>query len=361
MTRPYNIPTVKEIKERIAERGSLFEVVSLFAGGGGSSTGYRMAGGKVLAINEFVPEARNSYASNWPETFIFPQDVRELTGAMILEKISKAPGELDILDGSPPCSAFSTLGSREKGWNKVKKYSDVKQGSVETLFFEYVRILSELQPKVFVAENVAALAIGKSKGYLNEFFRAFERAGYVTRAKVLDARYLGVPQSRRRLIFVGVRKDLWRSEFEGKTHPAPFGYTVPLLEALSSVKNTRSDMAEADCSRYAIFQELIKLAPGGQSEKYFSLVKANPRTYSPCLTATAGNIGAASVCHWDNRKFTIPELRRITSIPDDYILTGTYQQQAERLGRMVPPFMMRAVAENIYKNILTRLSDGNTE
>ena len=86
--------------------------------------------------------------------------------------------------------------------------------------------------------------------------------------------------------------------------------------------------------------------------KYFSLIKADPRKYAPCMTATAGNLGAASICHWDNRKFTIPEIKRLTSIPDDYKLTGTYQQRAERLGRMVPPFMMKAVAENIYKNIL---------
>lgn len=348
----YKVPTVREIKENLEKNGPRFEVVSLFAGGGGSSTGYRMAGGKVLAINEFVPEARNSYAANWPETFIFPQDVRELTGEAILQKIGKKPGELDILDGSPPCSAFSTIGSREKGWGKTKKYSDTKQNSVETLFYEYVRILSELQPKVFVAENVAALAIGKSKGFFNEFFKEFEKAGYIPRAKVLDAKFLGVPQSRNRLIFVGVRKDLWRDSFNGKTHPAPFKYTVSLNEALKGVKNTEADLKEVNIERFSIYKELIKLSPGEQSDKYFSLIKADPRKYAPCITATAGNLGAASICHWDNRKFTIPEIKRLTSIPDDYKLTGTYQQRAERLGRMVPPFMMKAVAENIYKNIL---------
>lgn len=360
MTKAYVIPTVREIKASLAKNGPRFEVVSLFAGGGGSSTGYRMAGGKALAVNEFVPAARESYAANWPDTIIFPDDVRQLTGAAILERIGKHPGELDILDGSPPCSAFSTLGSRDKGWGKVKKYSDTKQESVETLFFEFVRILSEIRPRVFVAENVAALAQGSARGFLNEFFRAFEAAGYVVRAKVLDAKYLGVPQSRRRLIFVGVRKDLWRDSFEGKTHPAPFAYTVPLRAALVGVRNTQEDLAEADCSRYAIHRELVGLTVGGQSEKYFSLVKADPRTYSPCLTATAGNIGAASVCHWENRKFTIPELKRIASVPDDYALTGTYQQRAERLGRMVPPLMMRAVADTIYENILKELKNGST-
>ena len=135
----------------------LFKVISLFAGGGGSSTGYRLAGGKVLAINEFVPAAQESYAKNYPDTYIFKQDIRELTGDIILEQLGLKKGELDILDGSPPCSSFSTAGLRQKGWGRVKKYSDLEQRT-DDLFFEFARILKELQPKVFVAENVKGLS-----------------------------------------------------------------------------------------------------------------------------------------------------------------------------------------------------------
>ena len=357
----YKVPTVREIKENLEKNGARFEVVSLFAGGGGSSTGYRMAGGRVLAINEFVPEARNSYAANWPETFIFPQDVRELTGAAILQKIGKKPGELDILDGSPPCSAFSTIGSREKGWGKTKKYSDTKQHGVETLFFEYVRIIKETTPKVFIAENVAALAVGSAKGYLNEFFRAFREAGYIVRAKILDAKWLGVPQSRTRLIFVGVREDLWRNSFEGKTHPKPFKHYVTLGEALCGVINGPDDYAFAEIGKSTkVYKELAKLRPGEQSKKYFQLIKSDPRKYAPCITATSAQGSGAGAQHWDNRAFTIPELKRIMSVPDDYILTGKLTQRGERLGRMVPPLMMKAVAENIDKNILRVINNGRS-
>jgi len=122
----YIIPSVAEIKAAASLNKPKFEAVSLFAGGGGSSTGYRMAGGKVLAINEFIPEAINTYRANWPDTIILPGDVRKLTAEHILAEIGKAKGELDLLDGSPPCSAFSTAGAREKGWGKTKKYSDNK-------------------------------------------------------------------------------------------------------------------------------------------------------------------------------------------------------------------------------------------
>ena len=101
----YDMNYVREQSDK-----NLFNVVSLFAGGGGSSTGYRLAGAKVLAINEFVESARNTYASNYPDTHIFPQDVRELKGEDILNKLGLKRGELDLLDGSPPCASFSTIG-----------------------------------------------------------------------------------------------------------------------------------------------------------------------------------------------------------------------------------------------------------
>lgn len=351
----YKVPTVCEIKSLLKEKGSLFNVVSLFAGGGGSSCGYRMARGKVLAVNEFVPEARKTYHLNWPDTYIFSQDVRELSGKDILSKINIKEGELDILDGSPPCSAFSSSGKKDKLWGKTKKYSDVSQNGVENLFFEYARILNEIKPKCFVAENVAGLARGVSYGFLNEFFNEFQKNGYVVKAKLLNAKWLGVPQSRERLIFVGVRKDLWKSEFEDKTHPKPFDYVVPLRDAFRDLKNTNNELKSVDISRYSIYKKLVSLKPGDSHTKHFNLKKTSPNLPSPTITATSGCLGAAAPRHWENRAFTISELKRITSIPDDYIFTGTYQQQAERMGRMVPPLMMKAIAENIYINILSKL------
>ena len=87
-----------------------FKVISTFAGGGGSSTGYRLAGGKILCINEFVEEARNTYKENYPTTPILPDDIKELTGKDLMDAAGVSVGELDILDGSPPCSAFSVPG-----------------------------------------------------------------------------------------------------------------------------------------------------------------------------------------------------------------------------------------------------------
>ena len=95
--KPYTMSDVYK-----GENKGLFSVISTFAGGGGSSTGYRLAGGKILAINEFVAEARATYSANYPHTPIIPDDIKKLSGADILAVAGVAVGELDLLDGSPP-------------------------------------------------------------------------------------------------------------------------------------------------------------------------------------------------------------------------------------------------------------------
>ena len=343
----YIVPSVAEIKAAAAKSKPKFEAISLFAGGGGSSTGYRMAGGKVLAINEFIPEAINTYKANWPDTIILPGDVRKLTSEHILEQIGKSKGELDLMDGSPPCSAFSTAGARDKGWGKTKKYSDSEQKNVEDLFFEYIRILRGLMPKVFVAENVAGLAKGVAKGYLNEILRELRMSNYQVSCKILDAKWLGVPQSRTRTIFVGIRQDIWKQEYKNRLHPVPKNNIVTLEKAFIGLGFSDLDREETDIKKYSIYKLLKDMPMGSQHPLRFSLSKAHPKNYSQCITATNSITGAAAACHWDNRAYTVSEVKRIMSVPDDYILTGKYQQQVERLGRMVAPLMMKAVADNL--------------
>lgn len=113
--------------------------------------------------------------------------------------------------------------------------------------------------------------------------------------------------------------------------------------------------AEADISRYAIGAEWDKLKPGEQSEKYFQLTKPDVALPCPTVTQLGGNSTVASVTHpTEKRKFSIVELRRICAFPDDFILTGTYSQQWERLGRAVPPVMMMYIAKTIQTEVLDK-------
>lgn len=348
---PYRVPSMKEIA---AMEWNGFNVVSTFAGCGGSSTGYRMAGFRVLLANEFIPAARETYLANArPGTIVDGRDIREITAQDILDQIGLRPGELDVFDGSPPCASFSTAGKREKAWGQVKKYSDAEQ-RVDDLFFEFARLVDGIRPKVFVAENVSGLVKGTAKGYFLEILAALKACGYRVSARLLDAQWLGVPQARQRLIFVGVRDDLGLAP----VFPKPLPYRYSIRDALPWIG--RSDdldkpevEAEADISRYAVGDEWGKLKPGEQSDKYFQLVRPDLDEPCPTITASGGHTSLASVTHpIEKRKFSIAELRRICGFPDDFVLTGTYAQQWERLGRAVPPVMMSHIAATVRDQIL---------
>jgi DNA (cytosine-5)-methyltransferase 1 len=354
---PYHVPTLAEIAE-IPWNG--YTVVSTFAGGGGSSLGYRMAGYRVLLASEFVEAAQEVYRLNAaPYTFVDGRDIRTVAPASILEQIGLKAGELDVLDGSPPCASFSTAGKRHKAWGQVKAYSDTEQ-RVDDLFFEYARLVEGIQPKVFVAENVSGLVKGTAKGYFLEILRRLRSCGYRVECKLLDAQWLGVPQARQRLIFIGVREDLRLAP----AFPKPLHYRYSVHEAIPWLLENQPPASEDDedaiergmsIERFAIGDAFDNTEVGGSSDRYFNLRRPDPDEPSPTITAAGGNASAASVVHpTQKRKFSIGELKRICSFPDDYRLTGSYSQQWERLGRAVPPLMMRSIAETVAREILDR-------
>ncbi len=338
----YRVPLLSEI-EAIKPNG--LDLVSTFSGCGGSCLGFRMAGYTTLWANEFIEAARDTYRANHPGVEVCGDDIRKVTPDAILKAVKKMPGQIDVLEGSPPCASFSMAGKRNKKWGDVNAYSDSEQ-QTDDLFFEFVRLLEGLQPKVFVAENVTGLIRGKAKGYFKQIYRAMRDAGYRLDAKVLDASWLGVPQARYRVIFMGVRNDLERDP----VFPKPYEYRYSIAEVLPA---DPGDTTDADMIRHRTGEEWKKLRPGQTSKKYFQLVRSNPDLPAQTITALAGYPGAASVTHpYECRKFTVPELKRLCSFPDDFEFTGNYKQQVERLGRSVPPLMMRAVAETIRDKVL---------
>lgn len=357
---PFSIPSMKEINN-LEKNG--FKVISTFSGGGGSCLGYKMAGYDVIWANEFIPEAQKTYRANFSDTILDKRDIREIDPEDILKATGLKKGELDIFDGSPPCSAFSVAGRREKGWGEVKAYSDTKQ-RVDDLFFEYIRILEGLQPKVFIAENVPGLTKGKAKGYFKLILKALKEAGYRVKVKKLIASRLGCPQKRERLIFVGVRKDLGLEP----VFPEPFSYEYTIRDAFQNLPGSNRKSAEwvfDNIKNYKIYQMITQLpinpkkAIGADEitgNSWFSLVRPSYDLPCPTITATTGCLSAASVVHpYEDRKFTIEELKRLTTIPDDFILTGGYKEQAERLGRMVPSIMMKNIAKTIEEEILCKI------
>jgi len=232
----YSVPSMSEITKVKGTNG--FKVVSTFSGCGGVCLGLEMAGYEVLWANEFIEAARDTYKENHPGVILTGEDIRTIKGKDILEAIGLERGELDLLEGSPPCASFSTAGSLDKGWGRVKTYSDSAQRS-DDLFFEYSRIIEELYPKVFIAENVSGLVKGKAIGYFKEILRDLKSKGYTVEARLLDASYLGVPQARQRLIFVGVRNDLVEKFGVKPVFPKPVNARYVLRDVTGDVTPLR--------------------------------------------------------------------------------------------------------------------------
>lgn len=355
----YKVPSMAEIA-RIPFNGH--NVVSTFSGGGGSCLGYRMAGFRVLWANEFVEEAQRTYRANHPGTILDVRDIRDVKPEEILSETGLKRGELDLFDGSPPCCAFSTAGKREKGWNQERVYSDGKSQQIENLFYEYIRILDGLQPKCFIAENVSGLVKGTAVGYFKEFLGKMKACGYCVRAQLLNAKWLGVPQSRERLIFCGVREDLGIDP----VFPKPLRYCYSIADALDGVEVDEAErkMLLETAAKYAwgkIAAQMPKnpkRTVSGEEVRghgYFNLVRDPYNGPVGTLCQSHGGLSVCGTIHpLEDRKFTINELRRLTSIPDDFILTGDYSQQYERLARMVPPIMMKHIAETLKTEVLDK-------
>ena len=366
-----------------ASNQNKFNVISTFAGGGGSSTGYRLAGGKILCINEFVEEAQNTYRENYPDTPILPGDIKELSGKDFLDIANIGVGELDILDGSPPCSAFSVAGklshSRDgkhsDGWGQTKNYSDGKMvENIEDLFFEFLRVADDIKPKVIIAENVKGLTIGEAKEYFNKIQNTFEDIGYDVVAKVLDSRYFGISQTRTRVFFIGVRNDITEKAglnfmTIGNVFPQELPDVVPLKDALIDLEYDEEEVKYLTdkFSKTAYWRDTgskmeidppkvltgMDYHPKGH---HFNLKRVSQYQPAPTLTAMGSNDTTAGAFHWaEPRKLTLGELKRIQSLPDDFKLTGKWNQKSERIGRMVPPLMMKVIADSVYNKILKEI------
>ena len=307
-----------------------------------------LAGFRTLLANDVDAHACRMYAKNLHSP-IDSRDIRTLTTDMLLARIGLRSGALDVFEGSPPCTAFSTAGHRANGWGQFTNHAGTVQANVEDLFFDWLRLLEGLRPRAFVAENVTGLVKGVAKGYFKMILRQMKQSGYRTEARILDAQWLGVPQCRGRVIFIGIREDL--NAAPRFPTPLPYHYSVrDALPWLTSVRCTAFNRAAV---------ELVDARPTAitriDGASYFVQDGAYPSKWSsaslPSPAIMAGRV--TNVRHDpDRRKFTIDELKRLCSFPIDYDLTGAYSKQWARLGNSVPPLMAAAIGAAVRDVLL---------
>ncbi len=317
-------------------------VISTFAGCGGSSLGYQMAGFHELLAVEWNQNAVDTFRLNFPDVPVYHGDIGKLTGAECMRLAGIEKGALDVLDGSPPCQGFSTAGKR--------KFDDPRN----SLFKEYARLLSELQPRVFVMENVTGMVKGCMKQAYLAIIKTLRECGYKAKGEVLNAMYFNVPQSRERVIIIGVREDLGIEP----SHPKPQGKPMTVRRALDGCVEDETNRKLPDfLLRYA------KVHPGGWNtdDDIYKKVKGNGAGAMStkwclwdriCGTLPKSEISSTGIIHPDKERYlSLSEMKRIASFPDDFKFTDR-KHGVERIGNSVPPNLMRAIAEHIKSNIL---------
>lgn len=325
--------------EKVNKNG--LKVFSCFSCGGGSSMGYKLTGYDVIGNVEIDPRVMKVYKQNNHPKYPFLMDVRQFL-KIPNEQLPEELFELDILDGSPPCSVFSTAGEREKGWNKEKVFREgqAKQ-KLDDLFFYFIDIARKLQPRVVIAENVSGLLKGNAKGYVNEIFHAFDMAGYKTQLFLLNAAYMGVPQKRERCFFIAQRKDqnFPKLILSFKEPTILFG-EVRTPDGISPEDGIYKDLlmhrSESDKSIADISKRVRRKETG--------FGNAIMHDDEPAYTLVSGG-NAYRMC--DGKRLSDGDIIAIQTFPQDYVFTPETAKYI--CGMSVPPVMMAQVADAVRK------------
>lgn len=309
-------------------------VISTFCGTGGSSLGYKWAGFKELLAIDFDPHAVECFRLNFPEVPVWKRSVIEVTGKEILDFCGLKKGELDVFDGSPPCQGFSTAGKREV------------RDQRNNLFIHYWRLVDELQPKAFVMENVTGMVKGTMKGRFIEIIKTLKGGNYTVKCKQMNSKYYGVAQSRDRIIFIGIRKDL---KIEPK-FPTPSSRVLTFKEALKDLSNPGMTPDIIPTGK----QYIHRLKQGESISKYhpkghfFGCMRTKLNAPITTLLKTSSNQKYHPL---EDRCLGINELKLLCSFPEDWKLGSNYSDAVARLGNAVMPKFMQAIAENLKNDL----------
>lgn len=315
-------------------------VISLFAGCGGSSLGYHLAGYKELLAVDFDDNAVKTFELNFKDVPIWKADITQLSGEKILDFCEIQKGDLDVLDGSPPCQGFSTAGKR------------CVMDDRNDLVNHYIRLVDEIRPKVFVMENVSGMVKGKMKGLFIGYIRAMKDLGYCVECRMLNAKWFSVPQSRQRIICIGVRNDLKTNPVFPKAHE----WVITVREAIKGVVNKTFIPTSEYVSR-----EMLRVPQGksAASIRKDRMHFGNERLHydRPSSTLRKSMRPGMNACYHpiEQRNMTIEEIKRLQSFPDDFKFVGKPVEQWARIGNSVPPLMAKAIAETIRDEILQQL------
>jgi DNA (cytosine-5)-methyltransferase 1 len=328
-----------------------FTVMSTFSCGGGSSLGYKLAGCDVIAANDIDPQMAWHYKENLHPKHFFQCPISDLLTADLPDELY----HLDCLDGSPPCSTYSTAGQREKAWGKLKHFREGQAKQVlSDLFFDYLNLVDRLRPKVAIAENVSGLLKGNAKGYVKLIADRFKAIGYRVQVFLIDAADCGVPQHRERTFFCAIRDDIKAPRLILN----PQQQWISAADACSDLQIlTPAELIETKAAPCTV-KWWPHTKPGdlfsntrvrlGFTRSLFCHIRLDGSKPSNTLTGCS----RSTISHWSEcRKLSMRELIRLSTFPEDYKFKspnlGSYM-----VGMSVPPRMMEYIAREVCKQWL---------
>jgi len=325
------------------------KTVELFAGAGGLALGLEEAGFDAILLNDFDKAACRTLKENRPLWNVQCGDVAEIANENLLKKLNLKEGELDLLSGGYPCQSFSFAG-------KGLGIDDVRG----TMFYYFAKVLEQLKPKMFLAENVRGLVSHDNGKTLKTMIKVFEEVGYKVDYKVLNAWHYGVAQKRERVAIIGIRNDLEiKYEF-----PIPHEYKPVLKDVLQDVPKS------AGAKYPTRKREILDLVPPGGCWRHLPDELAK-EYMQKSYYLTGGRTGMARRISWDEpsltltcapaqkqterchpgetRPFTVREYARIQSFPDDWRFEGTTTNQYKQIGNAVPVNFAKEIGLSIIK------------
>lgn len=321
------------------------KVFGTFICGGGSSMGYKLAGYDHLGGVEIDKAVAEIYRTNHHPKHLFVEDLR------IFNERTDLPDDLynlDVLDGSPPCTTFSMAGQREKTWGKEKVFAEgqAKQ-TLDDLVFVYCNTIAKLRPKVFLLENVKGLALGNAKSYLRRVVETLRKTGYTCQVFILNGASMGVPQKRERCFVIGHRSELNYPKLDlSFSEPfIPFGTIIDRTDKSNTLSPEetqaysqwqKGDRTLADTKKRIFGKNTCFTCPWVVEDDV-------------CPTLTTGYALLTSI----PRKMNCVEMLRASTFPQDYDYPNENRLRF-LTGMSVPPLMIAQIANQIRIQWLTR-------
>lgn len=322
------------------------KVFGTFICGGGSTMGYKLAGYHHLGGVEIDPNIAEAYRVNHHPAFLFQEDLR------LFNKKQDLPAELynlDILDGSPPCSSFSMAGNREDDWGKEKVFREGQSlQRLDDLFFDYIELAGLLKAKVVMAENVKGLISGNARAYVKEIIEAFRRHGYEVQIFLLNAASMGVPQKRERVFFIARRADLDLPDLTLSFNEPSILFGAVEDQVENAIGKPITPLMAEFWHKVKPGEQLSKAHPKGHHFTSFKVSRYQ------VMNTIAANQGARYIHYRHPNKLHPDCLRLCGSFPEDYNFLNIDPQYL--IGMSVPPVMMAQISHQVFLQWLKHLN-----